>query len=257
MGIIIYYNMNTIIKQTREVGTSAGVLLPRNWLNRQVVVTLFSPSLNDLAKDVFNILIDKGLNEEIKGIYLFGSYARGDYDFNSDIDVLVITKNINKLIKYGNYEISLVSEDKFSDNLFKNLLYLSMLKEVKVIINKELIEEYQNKKKKQNFNSLLNEIKRMIKINKEIVETDKEYKSNILDGTVYSIVLRMRELYLIKCLLSSERYNKKYFIKTIGEKNYSAYLRIKRDEKELNDILPSEVAGLLDLSEKWLKELKG
>jgi len=33
--------METIIKHTREVGTSAGVLLPKSWLNKQVVVTIF------------------------------------------------------------------------------------------------------------------------------------------------------------------------------------------------------------------------
>ena len=49
-GIIIYYNMETIVKQAREVGTSAGVLLPRKWLNKQVVVTLFCQIKQKLPK---------------------------------------------------------------------------------------------------------------------------------------------------------------------------------------------------------------
>src|SRR3990167_2715939 len=43
--------METIIKQAREVGTSAGVLLPRRWLNKEVIVTLYQPSFEELAKD--------------------------------------------------------------------------------------------------------------------------------------------------------------------------------------------------------------
>ncbi|MEK6890899.1 MAG: nucleotidyltransferase domain-containing protein [Nanoarchaeota archaeon] len=249
--------MERIIKQTREVGTSAGVLLPRNWLNKQVVVTLFSSSIKDISKDVLSILISKNLNEEVKGIYLFGSYARGDYDFDSDIDILVITHGVNKLIKEGIYEISLVSEDNFSRNLTKSLIYLSMIKEAKVILNKELIQKYRNSIKKLNFSTLFNEIGRMIKLNKEIVKFHQEEGLNILDGTVYSIVLRLRELYLIKCIKSNKEYIKKDFIKIVGEKSYSAYLRIKREDKELDDISPNDTKILIDLSEKWLKEIKG
>ncbi len=249
--------MEKIVKQTREVGTSAGVLLPRSWLNKQVVVTVFSSSIKDISVDLLNILVDRGLNEEAKGIYLFGSHARGDYDINSDIDILVITKSINKLIKYENYEISLVSEDKFSRNLKKSLIFLSALREAKVLFNRELIEKYREKAKKPNFNKLLSEIKRIIKVNREIVEFHEERSLSLLDGTVYSIVLRLRELYLIKTILSNRLYDQSDFIKLIGEKNYLAYLRIKRDEKELNNVRSNDVKEMLFLSEKWLKELKG
>ena len=126
--------MEIIVKQTREVGTSAGVLLPRSWLNKQVVVKLFLPSKEEIIRDVLDILIKNNLIEEIKGIYLFGSYARGDYGSDSDIDILVITQNINKLIDEGNYEIILVSEQNLDKNLPTSLYYISMIREMKVII---------------------------------------------------------------------------------------------------------------------------
>lgn len=248
--------METIIKQTREVGTSAGVLLPRNWLNKQVVVTLFSPSKEEIAKDVMEIIYKNNLNEDVKGIYLFGSHARGEQDSYSDIDVLVITQETNKLINHGNYELLILSEENFSKNLFSNLNYLSMLKEVKVILNKELIEKYSLKKQKMNFRAALNEIKRIIKINKETINLLKQDNKKIPDGVVYSVVLRLRELYLIKCLISNKKYYKKDFQKLINNKVYSSYLRVKRNEKEINDISSDEILDLLDLSEKWLKEIK-
>ncbi|MBS3079418.1 nucleotidyltransferase domain-containing protein [Candidatus Pacearchaeota archaeon] len=248
--------METLIKQTRELGTSAGVLLPRSWLNKQVAVTLLQPSLERISKDIINMIIDKNLNEEIKGIYLFGSYARGDYEPGSDIDILIITNTLNKLIKENNYEVILVSEDNFSKNLPNSLIYFSTLSESKVIFNKNLIEKYKIKKIKFNKKSLLNEIKRILKINKDSIEFFNEYNKNIPDGVVYSIVLRLRELYLMKCLFLNKRYFKKDFLKIIGNKVNSAYLRIKREEKEIDDIQPNELKNLLELSEKWLKELK-
>lgn len=248
--------MENIVKHTREVGTSAGVLLPRSWLNKQVVVTLFEPSKEKIAKDVLEIVFKYNLNEEVKGIYLFGSYSRGDFDFNSDIDILILTKDTNKLINYNNYEILLVSESSFSKNLPNNLNYSSLLKEIKVIFNKELIDEYRAKKYKFNTKKILSEIGGVFKINKDAVRMCKENNMNVPDGIVYSVVLRLRELYLIRCLFSKKAYYKKDFLKFVEEKVYAAYLRIKRNEKELNNLSPNELINTISLSEKWLKELK-
>ncbi|MBS3085337.1 nucleotidyltransferase domain-containing protein [Candidatus Pacearchaeota archaeon] len=248
--------METLIKQTREVGTSAGVLLPRKWLNKQVVVTLLQPSKEEIAKEVMEIILKNNINEEIKGVYLYGSYARGDYDPYSDIDLLMITKETNKLINHGNYEVLLISEENFSKNLPDSLYYTSMLKELKTIINKDLIERYSISKYRLNVKRVLNEIGRVLKINKDTVKICEDNNKKIPDGIAYSIVLRLRELYLLKCLRSNKSYSKEDFLKICGDKNYFAYIRIKRNEKELREIIPKEMEILLDLSEKWLKELK-
>lgn len=248
--------METLVRQTRELGTSAGVLLPRKWLNKQVVVTLYSPSKEEIGMRVIKILFERNLNEEAKGIYLFGSYARGDYEFNSDIDVLVLTKNVNKLIREENYEILFVSEKNFLKNLPSNLNYLSMLREMKVILNKELVEKRYAEIGKIDIKNMLKEIGGVIKINEESLEDCRKSRQNIPDGIVYSIVLRARELYLIKCLFLKKNYHKEDFLKFVGDKAHIAYNRVKREEKELNNISYEEIKSLLDLSLKWLKELK-
>ena len=58
------------------------------------------------------------------------------------------------------------------------------------------------------------------------------------------------------CLISDKLYTKEKFLDLVGEKAYSSYLRIKRNEKELNNTFPEDLNKLLELSEKWLKELK-
>ncbi|MEK6840520.1 MAG: nucleotidyltransferase domain-containing protein [Nanoarchaeota archaeon] len=248
--------METIIKHAREVGTSAGVILPRNWLNKQVAVTLLSPSFTEIIKEVVVILAEHGLSEEIKGIYLVGSYSRGDQDIDSDVDVLVITSKINKLINQDNYEIILIAEDSFSKDLSTNLNYLSMLKEIKVVMNRELIEKYVDKSTELNLKKLLKENEEILKINKESTEICEKTKKTIPDGIVYSVILRLRELYMIKCLLAGMGYSKYDFVRIAGEGAYSAYIRVKRNKKEFNNVFPVEIKRLLDLSEKWLKELK-
>jgi predicted nucleotidyltransferase len=203
-----------------------------------------------------DILINRGLNEETKGIYLYGSYAQGEAEPESDIDVLVITDKTTKQINSNNYEILLVSEENFSKNLSRNLMYLSILKEAVVILNKELIDKYKSQKLKIDLRENINDIKRMIKINESIIQDYREYGLNVPDGTIYSVVLRARELYLIKCLTSKKNYSKKTFVEAVSDKVYSAYLRIKRDEKEVNNISPDEALPVILLSKKWLKELK-
>ena len=169
---------------------------------------------------------------------------------------MIITQNTNKLINYNHYEILLVSESSFSKNLPNNLSYLSLLKEIKVILNKELIEKYKTKEHNFNIKKSLSEIAGVLKINQDSINLYKDNNLSLPDGVVYSIVLRLRELYLIKCFLSKKSYSKKDFLELIGDRAYTAYLRIKRNEKELNNLSPNELINVMELSKKWLKDLK-
>ena len=66
--------------------------------------------INELSINFNNIsnIIDefvKGVNEilgdRVKKIILYGSYARGDYDKSSDIDIMILTDlNDNEILEY-------------------------------------------------------------------------------------------------------------------------------------------------------------
>jgi Nucleotidyltransferase domain. len=49
--------------------------------------------------------------QRLKGVYLFGSYARGDYDDNSDVDVLIV------LDSYESYWEELVRSGQLTSDL--------------------------------------------------------------------------------------------------------------------------------------------
>ncbi len=84
----------------------------------------------------FKESIKSGLN--VKKVILFGSYARGNYTDNSDIDVCIIAENIS-----NNYLVMLQIAPKvigidvriepvvFSDKEFNELNVYGLLKEVK------------------------------------------------------------------------------------------------------------------------------
>ena len=49
----------------------------------------------------FKIKISNLLGNRLKKIILYGSYARGDYDRNSDIDIMILTDfNQSEIIQY-------------------------------------------------------------------------------------------------------------------------------------------------------------
>jgi len=234
-----------LIKEIVRVGNSAGVLLPKQWLNGRARVELIEKPL-DLEKDILNIL--KPYLKEIKGIYLVGSYARGEQSKESDVDVLAITENENKEIKEGKYEILLVSQKNLGNILTKNILpLLPMLKEAKPILNEELISSY--KKIKINNSNIRRHIeltKSILKMNKYLIDIYKDLEDKIPDGVIYSLILRLREMYIIKDLKEGKiptTAKLKEIIKNLAGSlgPYESYLRTKKEEKE-QEVVSVEIA---------------
>lgn len=62
----------------------------------------------------------------VEKAYVFGSYARGDYNENSDIDIIIVAKNIKSLFIIGmilealkqalNKEVDLIEEECFEED---------------------------------------------------------------------------------------------------------------------------------------------
>ena len=98
--------METLLKHAVRLGNSAGVLLPKEWLGNEVRVTLIEKPIN-IKQDILKIV--EPFLDEVIGIYITGSYARGEQKHDSDIDILVITENKNKIINLGKYHIIVVS----------------------------------------------------------------------------------------------------------------------------------------------------
>jgi predicted nucleotidyltransferase len=239
-----------LIRQTVKVGNSAGVILPKEWLNTEVKVVL---QPRDIEKGIVGLLIKEKLLEHVKGIYLIGSYARGEESIESDIDVLVVTDNVNKILNKEKYEILLISEENLVKKLPKNLYLISAIKEGVPIINKDLLEKLKKIRPAINLKSYKKEIEGILKINKEMTDFAEENNKKVLDGTIYSLVLRLRELYLLRIIKSNKKVSKKEFLKFVGKSCYNAYSRVKRDQKAKDDVGVEDANKLYNLTRKWLK----
>lgn len=256
-------NNQELIRQIVKVGNGAGVVLPRQWYGGKARIELLEKPL-DIKKDILEIL--DSYMENVMGIYLAGSYARGQQKDDSDVDVLVVTYNINKKITKGKYEILLISRDNLKNTLKNNVLpILPMLRESKVILNKDLISEYaKTLLTKQNMKWHIETTKSAMKIAESSISISKEGNENCGDEVSYSLTLRLREIYIVNCLIKNKLWSNKELISLMkkicgSDKAYNGYLRVKKNIKSREE-LPIEEANKLMIyisneiknQEKWL-----
>ncbi len=70
----------------------------------------------------FTSKVKKLLGERVKKIILYGSYARGDYNENSDVDIMILTDcSFEEIEKYRD-EISDIAYDIEAENNFSIML---------------------------------------------------------------------------------------------------------------------------------------
>ncbi len=246
-----------VIKRAFKLGNSAGILLPIEWKDKKVAIKLIDKSI---SQEVLEILDEKNLLKNTIGIFLAGSYARDEETELSDIDVLIITDNIDKQIKIGKYEIIFISRDIFEKSIMKNLYLASLINEAKAILNDDLLKHYKSKLKEILVRNYLDGIKSVTRINEKFIKIDSEMGEKVFDGTLYSLVLRLRELYLIDCLMNGKKpSNKEFFNLTkriASEESYNAYLRIKNDLKLKSVISVKEATALLEEIKNRIKNLE-
>ena len=250
--------MTKLIRPIVKLGNSAGVLLPKEWLKGEAKVELIRKPL-DIKGDILGLL-DKYLCDT-KGIYLVGSYARDEIRKESDIDVLVVTNKITKKISKGKYNIILISEKNIEKTLKENVLpLLPMLKEAKSVINKSLIEKYINiPLTQENLKYHIETTKSSMRINKEYIELAQLEKENISDNMVYSLILRLREIYIVECLIKNKKPTTKEFLSLIrkitgSEAAYKAYLRVKENKKISKTLKSEEAYNIYEYINRQLKQ---
>ena len=252
--------MNIEIKKTVKAGNSSAVILPRAWLNQEVRVELLKKNPETILLDVINTAKKHIELKKIIGIYLVGSYARGEESKDSDIDVMVISSNIDReMIHEGFYNILIVSEELLNQKLKQNLFPVGqMIKEAKPLINSSYLNLIEVKVTKKNVKWFIDTTKEKLKlIRKFLKKTDEKTDNRI----IYTLVLRIRTLYIIQKLVNNQNYSKKDFINLIirisGSNNaYESYLIIKNNSEETGKASKKEAEKLYYYLEKQLENVK-
>lgn len=246
-----------LIRKIVKVGNSAGVVLPREWLNGTARVELVKKPL-DIKRDVLEIL--GPYLEDVIGVYLTGSYARGEEREKSDVDVLVITNKISKKIESGKYNIVLVPKETVEWTLENNaFVILPRVKEAKALMNRELIEKYKKTElNRKNLKGYIEIVKSAIKVNESFIEIVESRKEKLGDGIAYSLILNLRSVYMMDCIKKGKMWNNEELSRLIKKlygnlSIYEGYLRSKNDLKEKEDI---ESEGARRVYEYVIKKLK-
>lgn len=252
-------NIMEILKTAMSWGNSAGVLLPREWKNKEVKVILIDRTLQ-IRKEIFDIL-DTYL-EDIIGIYLVGSYGRQEQIERSDVDLLVITNKTDKRIERSKYIIILISQEEVEKALDRNIFpLLPMLKEAKSILNASLIEHYKKTPlTKKNTKFHIETTKSAMRVNKEAIKLDESLElKNTSDASAYSLILRLRSIYILDCLIKNKTYRNSDFLRLVENisgslKAYEGYLRSKDDKKAQEKLPIIEAKRLYEYITKKIKE---
>jgi predicted nucleotidyltransferase len=245
-----------IVRNVAKWGNGAGVLLPKEWLGNRVKIVLMDRS-SDIRKEVLDMLAP--YLEDIIGIYLTGSYARGEQEADSDVDIVAISKHTKKEIISGKYHVSIITLEGARSTLEKDpILILPRLYEAKPIMNEALLNELKALKVSvKSFKGFLDESARIIKICEEFIRLDREQGFTKLDSEniLYPLILRLRGLFLMHTLLRKEKYSKDGFLKSLdvdrveARKAYLNYKRI-RDGDSITTTVKLETA------ERLLSQLK-
>jgi len=243
--------MEVQIKKAIKAGNSSAVILPRAWLNKEVRIELIKKTPEIILSDVLEISKKHIPLKSIIGIYLVGSYARGEEDENSDIDVLIITDNMNKeMVSEGIYNVLIVSYQLFHQKLNQNLFPVGqMIKEAVPLLNSDYIEDLEVKVTKKNIKWYIDTTKEKLGIIKRYIDNTKNKNKKLSDKIAYTLVLRIRTLEIIKKLIQNRNYSKKDFIKLInklsnGTNAYERYLASKNNLKEKSKLTINEAERL-------------
>jgi len=239
-----------LVKRVVSSGNGGAVWVPRSWLGEEIVVIRPEKSEN-IKEKVMKVLLPN--LPDVIAVFLYGSYARNEQQADSDIDVLVIAKHKFGVKKHRKIGVNVIELEKLKESIEKNpIMYFSMIREAKAIINSSLLEELKKiHVDYKNFKWFVGTTEDYIKSSREFIELDK------LDGNyltsysvIYSIMLRLRGIFLIRCLIGKKDYSNKLFKKWLLKHNISALeyktaygiYRCVRDNKKVKSKIKISIA---------------
>ncbi|MFH1663981.1 MAG: DUF2080 family transposase-associated protein [archaeon] len=230
--------LEEIEKEVVPFGNGSIVYTPKKWIGKKVLVVLEEKPI-DVKGEAMEML--KPFLSSIQGVFLFGSFARKEQTEESDVDLLVISDKKIELKRKGRFDFIAKTKEEFFEELKKdsNLFLHQILQEAEPIFNESLLKELRGKKIKPDFREFFNQTLGAFKNTQELLEAERKKGKKYLDSTavIYSLILRLKTLFLIQCFTEKKGYsNKKFreFIKRNGfkEKTAESFFSVYRAERD-------------------------
>lgn len=252
-----------IIKKVVEIGNGAAVYVSKEYVGKEVTI-IFPENTQELKKRILNSLIEFMPN--IIGVYLFGSYARGEQTEDSDIDVLIIVQEKDERIKavLQGMDIRIITLETIKRSIANfPVLIIPILRESIPLFNKNLLDDLNSIKINfSKFNWSFSEIKRIIKI----IEGYSELRQNEMSGDfIYSLIMRVRVCYLIECLIHNKKFTNKAIEVLLSNNGFdieeinnffNIYKKIRNDQESFKVVKKESVLKLLKFLKKYLEKVE-
>ena len=235
-------------KIVQKFGNGGHIVLPKEYVGKRIRFIAEPKAFEDIKSEVWETL--KPYSSNILGIYLYGSYARGEQAVDSDIDILVITGTKLKIAeKAHNYSVISATIEEIDATLKTNaVLILPILKEAKTIVNPALLYTYKYYKfTAGNTKSFVDSCRKILELNKKGLELDFE-----IGSMVYSLMLRIRGLLMIKLISDDMLYSKSRLFgylerNGLAKEKIKELYRIYSNERNGNKVKESEIAAKDDV----------
>jgi predicted nucleotidyltransferase len=253
-----------LVKKAVKSGNGGAVWVPKRWLGQEVVVILPIKRKYDIKERIIQLL--QPYLKDVIAVFLYGSYARKEETAESDIDVLILTQNRIKIhINEPSFEITVFQLENFKKALLKHpVIYYQIIQEAEPLINSYLLEQLKKiRLNKKNFKKYIDETKEHIKSNKELLELDALDNDFVKSNSIiYSIILRLKGIYISKCLIKKEKFSNRSFKLWITKKgitnkdfedSYSNYRAVRDDQPTKMKIEISLAKKLLNILEKEIE----
>lgn len=250
-----------LVRRVSEIGNGAHIFAPKEWLNEEVILIRIQKKA---PKEEILKLLHPHL-DKIIAVFLYGSYARDEQDKSSDMDVFVISSE-KFSVKSKGIEVIVVPEDKIE--LAKKLnpiLFYSMLNEAKPVINSSYLKKLKSQKINFDyFKHFIQDTEKAIVSNKEIIDLDTRLKNEYAsESLVYSLILRLRGIFIMNLQLSRKNYSKKNFSnwlvknsKADYDKIYKIYQAVRNEKKTEEKVPIKQAESILDFLAKENKKLE-
>lgn len=233
-----------LIRIVSQVGNGAHIFAPKEWINEKVlIVRLEQKTIKEQILEKLYPHLDK-----IIAVFLYGSHARNEATESSDLDVLVISKEKIKIDKKENQDFLILTEKEIQNAIKTNpILMYSIFKEAKAVINQDYLEKLNKVKLNKNyFKGFISQTKNSIKSTREIIELDKKTGKYSSDSSIYSLILRLRGIFIINCLIENRPFFNSLFEKWLRplkinySKLYEVYRKVRNGKSGEDTTIPIE-----------------
>ncbi len=201
-----------VVKTVVRSGNGGAVWVPKGWLGEEVTVILPKKPRLGIKERIFHAL--EPHLKDVVAVALYGSYARGENTGQSDVDVLVITGNKPLHILSKGLDILAIPAASLKKNIENHpAVFYQMLRESVPLINASAFEEFKKiRVTRENFMRYLSDTKDHVKSSEELLALDALGGAYITSFSIlYSVMLRLKGLFIAKCILGREPFSNKKF----------------------------------------------